>query len=195
MRIHDRIQYLAFAAPHPFYMYLLGQAHPVEGLAPGAIMMLFIVPFFALLAVLKYRAAYHRKVSKRQKGEGDIGSGYSFNVYLRELFLWEAKATPVYSPVLSAVWDLLCSLVIWLLFPPRFAAAYIMFAWLHGIPQVAITGRSWESFIGTDSVVYNCRRYKLIRGGAYQFRLEDENQNILFYPAADFRALVPQGNE
>jgi hypothetical protein len=194
MQMIDILNKHSFAiAPAP-YLLLLGQTGPVEELLPGAIMALSVVPFVVLLAILKYHAAYHRKVLKWQNFDSGIRSGSSFSVYLREILLWEAKAAPVYSPILNGSWDLLCGLVVWFLFPPRFFLAYMIITHTYGFPQIFATRHNWYRFTGTDNFVYNCRRYRFVRGGLYHSKLEDGHRNVVYYPTADLHAIVPSDN-
>jgi hypothetical protein len=194
MQMIDILSRHSFMIPHLGYIYLLGQVRPVEELTSGMIMILSIVPFIVLLAILKYRAAYHRKILKWQKFESGIGTGSSFSVYWREILLWEAKTAPVYSPILNGSWDLLCGLVVWLLFPPRLTLAYILIPCIYNFFQLTMKKSKCNSIIGADSCVYNCRQYIFIRGGLYYCKLEDGDQSIMYYPTADLHTLTPVDN-
>jgi hypothetical protein len=194
MRISDIVQGHAFMISLSVHIHLLGQVRPVEEVTSGAIMILSIVPFIILLAILKYRAAYHRKILKWQNFESGIGTGSSFSVYLREIFLWEAKTAPIYSPVLNGLWDSFCGFVVLLLFPPRFIFVYTAISWLCCFPYLFMARNNWQCRVKAGNFVYNNQRYTFIRGGLYHSSLEDGGQNTMYYPTAALHALVPAGN-
>jgi hypothetical protein len=186
MGTSDIIQEWFFLIPPLAYMYPLSQISLQAELLSLILLLFSAMPFITLVSILKYRAAHHRK--------GDIANTNNFSTFLKKVFLWEAKVAPTYSPILSGVWESLCGVVVWLLFPPQFALPYLYIAWFYLIPQMVTLRNHWSCFDGTDNFVFNRRRYRCIRGGPCYTRFEDGNQNHIYYLTADRHALIPPGD-
>jgi hypothetical protein len=83
-----------------------------------------VVPYIILLAILNYRAAYHRKLWKLKDSENDTRYDSKFQTYIRELILVDTKMAPVSSPVVSGIWGALCYIVFWILYPRPISACH-----------------------------------------------------------------------
>ncbi|PJF17697.1 hypothetical protein PSACC_02498 [Paramicrosporidium saccamoebae] len=150
-----------------------------------------MVPYVVLLAVLKYRAAHHRKIQKWRKLDSGTGIAGKFWMYLREIFHCEAKVPLISSPLVVELWNAFYCSIVWILFPKQVVLVYMWIRVLFILAQVVMTLGSSHPFGEAENFVYNGKRYRFVRGGPYYSRIQDEEQNNLYYPTIDNLGLLP----
>lgn len=149
-----------------------------------------ILLYLFLLAALKCRAAHHRKICKWRKiGDSPMGLA-KLEAYLGELFTLEAKMLPVDNRLFSAIWTLLCPIVVWILFPKQIAYSYVLIRYFSPFQQIIGDIKVEDCLDGAKNLVYNGRRYKLSETDPYYTEIQDEDNNILYYPTHDLYGLV-----
>jgi hypothetical protein len=153
-----------------------------------------VIPYVFFLAILKYRAAHHRKVRKRSRFYDDFETDSGLWASLKEILLFEAKVYPVDEPPLSDFWILFCYIVVAILFLQWIAMVYVMnLLMCFGIYETVV----WFSGIRSskmDNMVYNGRRYKCVHRDYFYAKIQDEEQNILYMPIMDLNGLIPLDN-
>ncbi|PJF17904.1 hypothetical protein PSACC_02191 [Paramicrosporidium saccamoebae] len=158
--------------------------------------LLFIVILHSiLLAILKYRAAHHRKLRRWQQLNNNTKEDSNLKIYLKELLLCEAKMAPVSHPFFSEIWHILCSITAWMLFPRPIVAAYVFNSVNHSMfAHLLLTGYQGGFVRKADSFVYNGQRYRHALEGTSYSGFKDEDQNILYYPTNNLYGLIPFDN-
>ncbi|PJF17684.1 hypothetical protein PSACC_02503 [Paramicrosporidium saccamoebae] len=154
----------------------------------------FIVPYIALLAILKYRAAHHRKIRKHQDpgcttDDSDKNSS-RLPMYLQEAFYSKAKMSSIYLRAFNEYWNLACYSVVWMLFPKHIALVYLLTVWVSIVVQTIMVGIHWYALTGADYLVYNGRRYTIYVLGMSVSLLKDEEGKVLCYPTLDLHGLI-----
>ncbi|PJF17903.1 hypothetical protein PSACC_02190 [Paramicrosporidium saccamoebae] len=159
--------------------------------------MCFLAVLYPILsAILKYRAAYHRKIRKWQQFNNDTKKGSSLKIYLKELLQCEAKMAPVSHPFFSDIWHSVCYIAAWILFPRPVVCVYLLkFGLSFQLVLLLFTGYQKGSVKDTDSFVYNGQHYRYVLRGTCYSGFEDEDQNMLYYPTDDLCGLIPFGNQ
>ncbi|PJF17997.1 hypothetical protein PSACC_02193 [Paramicrosporidium saccamoebae] len=163
-----------------------------KGVRQGLGILCCTVLHVLFLAILKYRAAHHRKIRKWQKFADDTKGDSQLKMYLRELLYFEAKAAPIDSLVFNEVWNLTCSTVVSIIFPRPVALVYLL---CLVFAPFTIFIRMPHYSDGPSKFVYNGQRYRSAGVGLYHLDLEGEKQSILYYPLRDFFGLIPLGDE
>jgi hypothetical protein len=166
---------------------------PIFRVAPVLDWMLIwsVAPYIILLVTLRYRAAYHRKLYKWQSFPRSAESIMEIWTYLRERFRSEAKTTPSSGPFFTGLWAAFCYFVFWVLYPRPFALCqYFIGVVFLGI-EIFMFGDSWDYFRNASNLVYQGKRYRTIQLGLYYSKLQDAEQNTLYYPTSDLHGLIP----
>jgi hypothetical protein len=148
-----------------------------------------IVPYLVFLAILRYRASYHRKSHKLQDIDCSI-SGSRLWIYLKEIFHSEAKMSPSCSSHLLENCNLACYCVVWIVLPRPIASVYLMTAWISVFIQTIMVIIHWHCFTGANDLVYNGRRYAIFRWGVHYSLIRDGEGSALYYPTASLCGLV-----
>lgn len=157
----------------------------------GSNLIYFRLLHILLLAILKYRAAYTRKIYRWH----EFDAGNRVWMYLREIFRHEAKMSLLVDPLFSNIWDSLCNILVALLFPRAIAFAYLL-SFLGFMSLYLIQVRYNLSYANDPkNVVHNGRRYRCEQDGLYSYEIKDENQNTWYYPSLDFNGLLPLVDE
>jgi hypothetical protein len=111
--------------------------------------------------------------------------------YLRERFQCEAKMASSSSPFFAGLWAAFCYFVFWLLYPrPLTFCHYSIGAVFLGI-ELFMFGDSWDYFRNTGNLVYQGKRYRVIQLGFHYSKLQDAEQNTLYYSTSDLHGLIP----
>ncbi|PJF18792.1 hypothetical protein PSACC_01406 [Paramicrosporidium saccamoebae] len=196
---HNLVSFIA-ASLGVLLVYTVDREVPgcILNLRPGLKWTFFIVPHIVLLAILKYRAAHHRKIRKFQDHghsvNGTDNDDSILRTYLREIFYCEAKMSLIRSSHLHENWHLICSFTVWVLFPRQIALVYVMTAWVSMIIQMIMVVGYLHCFTDAESLVYNGRRYAICNREVYYSLIQDEEGKIVYYPNADLRGLIqPKG--
>jgi hypothetical protein len=146
------------------------------------------------LAVLKYRAAHHRKSRKWQTFDNDKDCCNRLRIYLKEIFLCEAKAAFVSDPLFHEIWNSLCFIFALLLFPRPLALACVL-SFGHSMFFNMLVRAYQRSFVdNATNLVYNGQRYQCVRKNTHYSCFEDESKNVLYYPTLDIYGLVLLNN-
>ncbi|PJF20054.1 hypothetical protein PSACC_00137 [Paramicrosporidium saccamoebae] len=153
-----------------------------------------VAPYVILLAILKYRAAYHRKLCKRQSIESRTQQGISLWAYLKEIFRSEAKMSPTKSPILSCYPSALYYLVFWILYPRPITSCQLHLAYVFACFEIfkAILCRKY--FMTVGSLTYNGHRCKLVKWNLWYSLIQDEEKKTFYYPTEDLHGLIPLFN-
>ncbi|PJF19827.1 hypothetical protein PSACC_00357, partial [Paramicrosporidium saccamoebae] len=145
--------------------------------------------YILLLAMLKYRAAYHRKIRKISDSATSLSRLQS---YLEEVNILEAKMLPVSNRIFSAIWSFSCLVVVCILFPKDFAFGYASSWFMSTLPHVCVDEEVRRRLLlaGVKDFVYNGRRYRVLEIEAFYSVLYGEDDSILHYPTRDLPGLV-----
>lgn len=149
-------------------------------------------PYFLLLMILKSRAAYHRK---QQGSRRDVeNDGISWMHWGTVLFL-EAKVSPIFDPILSDIWGLLCHIAVLILFPLRITLIYLLISLMYPVMYEMITLCYGTRSVNVEKLVYNGRRYTCVERGYRCAKVQDGKQNILYFSMMDLHGLIPSDNK
>jgi hypothetical protein len=150
----------------------------------------FAVPYIILLSVLKYRAAHHVKARKWQHSGSSIEASSRFGIYLRELFYYDAKMSPISSPLLSDAWETFCYIIVWIIFPSRVSLAHLCAGGLYTLIKIYMNVPIEDYFAAVHFMVYNGQRCKLIEVLGRFAVTQDKDGNIFYYPILHLRRLI-----
>jgi hypothetical protein len=142
-----------------------------------------------LMMLFKSRAAYHCRIHK-QIATGNGNFNYLW-MHLKETIQCGPKMAPSSNPVLSGIGRVLCHLVVWKLFPRPFALLYTSIAWMSHVIQWLIAASLCDSIDGRKYVTYDGRRFKINWTGFEYSKIQDTDQNVLYYPTIDLYRLLP----
>jgi hypothetical protein len=195
MRLIDVVHHYSFAIPWGTTFHIATRIFQAEAwrleLGPN-----YFVLFYAiLLALLKYRAAHHRKIRRWQKFRNDIDSKSKCWVYVKELFHLEAKMAPTSDPLLSELCRALYYIIVWVLFPPQVALVSLVTGMWFSLAHMLMVCHSVINDVHRDNLVYNGRRYRLALTEIRYIKIQDEGENVLYYPATDVQGLIPLESE
>lgn len=188
----------AMDALHDFSAFFLCMSipviiFPIFRVAPILDWMLIcsVVPYIILLVTLKYRAAYHRKIYKWQSFPRGAKSSMEIWTYLRERFRFEAKASPSSSPFFTGLWGAFCYFLFWVLYPRPFAHCQYFIGIVFLIIEGFMFGDGWDYFRNASNLVYQGKRYRVTYLGLYYSKLQNAEQDTLYFPNADLYGLIP----
>jgi hypothetical protein len=156
-----------------------------------SILIWFVGLYAILSAILRYRAAHHRKIRRWER----LGNVTKFSdiawVYARELIRCEAKMSPIRKPIFPAIWNSFCPIVARALFPRSIVLAYLYSSAFSTVIQLVRVAFDEQYVKESDNLFYNGRHYRFFRDGVCTCTLKDENQNTMYYSAFDLYGLLP----
>lgn len=159
---------------------------------PLVSILIWFVWLHAILSViLKYRAAYHRKIRRWERLGNDAKPSDIVWMYVRELIRCEAKMSPIRKPIFPAIWNSFCPIVVWALFPRSIALVYLYSSAFSTVIQMGRVTFDEHYVKESDILFYNGRRYRFFRDGLCTCTLKDEDQNVMYYSACDLYGLLP----
>ncbi|PJF19094.1 hypothetical protein PSACC_01069 [Paramicrosporidium saccamoebae] len=150
--------------------------------------------YFLLLAILKRRAASQWKIGTLPNTDNRDETENTLVTGLKKIFYSEAKMAPCIHPFLSTLWRFLGYRVVHELFPRRVVYVYFIVAWLSYVFQAFMSACLCDRSKWVNDLAYNGRRFRAVWLGAHYSTLQDENQNILYYPTIDLYGLVASRN-
>lgn len=154
---------------------------------PTHVFFAFAMLYPIFLAILKYRAAHHRKIRKINNGS-DCSS--RLRAYLKEMLLCEAKVTFVSHPLLPEIWSSLTFILAWILFPRPLALVYVLIFGNSTFFHMLLMAYQRDFVDNAKSFLYNGQRYKYIREEMHYSCFKDENKSTLYYATLDIYGLV-----
>jgi hypothetical protein len=158
-------------------------------------LLYLMAPYFFLLMILKYRAAYHRKSYKGQGLAKCIRNGSISWGSLKTTLRPEAKVSPIDDPIISDIWGVLCYVTVSIVFPLRITLAYLLISLLcPGIYELIALWCGTRS-VNADNLVYNGRRYKCVERGYRCVKIQDADQSVLYFSIMDLHGLIPPETE
>jgi hypothetical protein len=97
---------------------------------------------------------------------------------------------PVSNPIFSEIWKSCRSIVVCILFPATVAFLYLFYASMLMFYQLLRNEKMRRPLSRAKDFAYNGRRYRLSEIGPYYSEIQDEDQNILYYPTHDLNGLA-----
>jgi hypothetical protein len=145
--------------------------------------------YIIFVMFLKHRAAPHRR-TRRWINTCGKNSTHLW-VHLKETIHCSPKMTPSSCPLLSGIWRVLCYVLVWELYPRPFVLLYTSIACMSHLTQWAVTAFLSGSVKQGGHVIHNGRHFKIIWIGLEYSKIQDTDQNVLYYPTIDLYRLLP----
>lgn len=155
----------------------------------------FAVLYFIFLTLLDFRSTYNNEYCKRKYLKCGIKNDNVFWRYLKGMFCRKTKVTPIKSPFFTEVCKAGWYIIVWILFPPRVALGYVWIEMWMAVAHICINDLCVNDVVDADTLIYNGRRYEPNWIGVYHTEIQDEEQNVLYFPTFGIYGLISRDDE